>query len=883
MIYKFLLAYAPTEGTAPDPRTVRPIYGDNLQVVIARADGEWFYTRRIEGDIIFHSQDYDWLMSQPFDGTYTLTIRYSTNNGSTWNDYFSATFARTNLTIDEDNRHATLSGLTETAYNTIENGKDDEYDLRKLIPDTELREVQASIPPALAIIDFRLNTDHSDLFAGGPVVSGGFKDGTEFKSDEYIGTDWRFLLNGIYVEAKVLMLDHSHPAEGTYTGIFSYRNVSDNDFEAVTPLGTLSGPNNYKLSLQADIDAAGNFIEMVNLLDANNITISSHLIYTDRTIPPLTDWDNPPAYSPSSLSFDNSAASSAVLHQNISMNFHYILSSILSYSPNPTVFGIPIACNLNCGPYYHFQKAFEGSGLTITQSITTSDQPNGHRLVPGTDNRYFAPPDNSGWIPLAEYQWNFASMWYKIVPSQQNGLTNPDLFGTHRFPYCFTLGTALHYLLDRISDHRVSFNQSVYNSHFLYESINPLTGGENFSYLITQKSNVMHPAASGASTCKVTLNWLLKLLRNAFNCYYWLEPTNIGTYNFHVEHVEYFRRGGRYEGDFSHTIDLTSLMPRKNFFRNNAPVKCLADQTNHYSYDIKDLSEKYTFSWQGEGGGDDFKGNPMFFRAGWIEKSSSESHEVDNIFADLSWLMLNAGTETESARNYDGIFLFATYRYARLRSPWAENSAPLSQILMIDEGRQLTAYINIYLSIPVGQEVTVYKDSTATVYTHTASTQVITIMVDDLFISGNHQLYVDFGPDYQNVIIHRIHAIFGNVFAVANTPNLLRPGSTLTNGALSWPHLQNEYLHYDIPAQRWSFDTDDLSTAQFIPSGTVKMAKRQEVKILPIPDYATEQQIMNIIGIRTGLGTGIITSATINLASRNAELTILYDPIPNNQ
>ena len=40
---------------------------------------------------------------------------------------------------------------------------------------------------------------------------------------------------------------------------------------------------------------------------------------------------------------------------------------------------------------------------------------------------------------------------------------------------------------------------------------------------------------------------------------------------------------------------------------------------------------------------------------------------------------------------------------------------------------------------------------------------------------------------------------------------------------------------------------------------------------------------MNIIGIRTGIGTGIITSATINLSSRNAELTIVYDPIPDNQ
>ena len=460
--------------------------------------------------------------------------------------------------------------------------------------------------------------------------------------------------------------------------------------------------------------------------------------------------------------------------------------------------------------------------------------------------------------------------------------------GTFSWSACWTLGTILRYLLEKITDGKVTFEENSYGSRFLYDPINPVASNEPFDYLFTQKRNVMSTGESG-TRCIVRLNWLLKLLRNAFNCYYWLEPLPYGRYSFRVEHVEYFRHGGRYDGDLSHAIDLTSLMPRKNFFRNNNPVKCLADQTNHYSYDLKDLSEKYTFSWQGEGGSDDFKGNPMFFKAGWIEKASSEDHQVDNIFTDLNWLLLNAGTSTASSKNYEGLFLFATYR--PIAANHTENANLTSRLFRLAyESRMVYVAIDLWLTAPQGTEINLVLrwntpqpgSSIVQTYIATGSKQCISVLFESAFIVP-HSLALDFSPDYAQVTVHRIHARTGNVYCVANTPNLLHPSTYLQNAPLAWPTLQNEYLHYDIPAQRWSFDTDDLSTANFLTSGTVKMAKRQEVKILPIPDYATEQQIMNIIGIRTGIGTGIITSATINLASRNAELTIIYDPIPNNQ
>ena len=115
---------------------------------------------------------------------------------------------------------------------------------------------------------------------------------------------------------------------------------------------------------------------------------------------------------------------------------------------------------------------------------------------------------------------------------------------------------------------------------------------------------------------------------------------------------------------------------------------------------------------------------------------------------------------------------------------------------------------------------------------------------------------------------------------------MLTPANYLQNGPLAWPWLQNEHLHYDIPANKWCYKHDnlqDIQTEDWEDNGTVKMIQKQTVKPVPITDKGTEDSIMDITGIHTSIEggkTGIITNAKINLSSRNAELTIIYDPVP---
>ena len=213
-----------------------------------------------------------------------------------------------------------------------------------------------------------------------------------------------------------------------------------------------------------------------------------------------------------------------------------------------------------------------------------------------------------------------------------------------------------------------------------------------------------------------------------------------------------------------------------------------------------------------------------------------------------------------------------------------------SQYLIVGQvGYYYVVPVYIWLKALEGQTFTAElvntSDDSVTIiatYTGTGEKQLIVVTLD---MSPTYPfiLRLNFGVGYNHIIIHRIHASSGQVYYVPNVTDLLTPANYLQNGPLAWPWLQCEHLHYDIPANKWSFDSDDINTATFNDNGTVKMIQKQTVTPVPITDKGTEDSIMDITGIHTSIEggkTGIITNAKINLSSRNAELTIVYDPVP---
>lgn len=690
---------------------------------------------------------------------------------------------------------------------------------------------------------------------------------------------------GVYADARVVMTDHDSQAEGYYCGKINYGPNTVNHYTVNSVSGNIESNGSYYLQILVRKDVQGLWANVYVRDGETNPPVASGEI--------LLGYDYSGYYSPQSFVFKDGAPGVTSISgcEKIEVYFHYIKAAILLSSSEG------VGTNfLDTGDYYKGIYIFNNSdnGLRVYASHNTVEQPNGYRLIQGTGEQgtvpqYFAPPDDQhDYIPLAEDNWIYGSLWYTIEPSVANGLLDPTKVGSFRWTRCWTIGCCIMHLLKRITNDKVVFSESTGYSQFLYGNPNPVEGHEPFQWLVTQKSNVMRPAAGGASRCIVRLDWFLELLRNAFNCYYWFERRNDGRYDFHIEHVEYFRRGGAYQGDLADQLDITRLKPYRNFLRNGQPAKRYADQTNRYTFDLNGMVEKYTYSWQGDGGGDDFKGNPMYFRAGWIEKGSSDDRQVDNIFADLGWLMLNAGTATESSKNYDGLFIFGGYQPA-LTDDFKENEPPTAATIDIPIPRLGDSY-DLWLTIPFGYQVKLQGITSSGIvdirtYTGTGAMQLISI-TDHTFIPGFRKYRLNFGSGYASVTINRVHSHQDNTYYVPNVTNLLRDNNYLQNGVLAWPWLQVEYLHYDIPAAKWTYLKDEYTDNPNLvweETGTIKMVKKQNLAVVPVPDASTEEAIMDIMGIKTGLGIGIIDSAKINLSSRNTEMTIIYDINPQNQ
>ncbi|MBO4382203.1 MAG: hypothetical protein IKV77_05200 [Alistipes sp.] len=888
MEYRFILNYKPTDPEEQESSfECHPLYGDDLSATLTRENGEWYRKRAMEGRLTFERGDYDYIMRCAFDGTFTLTILCCTRVGGTWLTYFEGTFSRANMEIDEDNRRAYLNGLSESGeYNVLENSRNEEYDLVKLIPESEKREVRGNVPPALAMIDYRyLTIESSDMFCGAPFVGNGFVDQkfNDWNLYQIVSQNVSWNLVGMFGEAVVKMEEGQEtPASGRYCGNAHYHaGIS----LAATEVD-MYNENGYRIHYECSLSSANNIVELAELYDADN----NHIITVAGE--PFANINK--MYSPNYFVVTEFGDTEFL---KLEIIFHYIRASLLTANYDAPTMGTNV---LDTGKYYKGMQAFAYSGIRTVITTNTTETPNGHALLPGTGvqgtvPQYFAPPDESeDWIPLAEQNWTHASMWYTIVPNVENGLLDPAKVGAYSWRGCWTLGTCLNYLLRKITTDKVFFEENTSCSEFLYENVNPVTYGEPFAYLFTQKSNVM-TASSGqsAARCIVTLGWFLDFMRNALNCYWWLEPRNGGTYAFRVEHVEWFRRGGSYTRQMDAQFNLTEIKPLRNFMRDGEAAKRLDDKLHKYTYDMIDVTEKYTFGWQGDGGSDDFKGNPMFFRSGWIEKGTSESHEVDNIFADLSWLMLNAGTDTASSKNYDGLFVFSGYR--PIAATAIENEVPSQILLLATSSQRVSVSLDVWLTAPEGMQFTLQRhwtvpqqgSQTIATYTGTGQPQAVSVELDVTYPVPN-SLGLNFGANYAQVTIHRIHAHTGDLYNVPNVANLLSDDplipTMLLNGPLAWPWLQNEYLHYDIPAQRWSYDSDDIDTATFEATGTVKMAKRQEVPLLPLPTKNDEVKLEKgvIGGLRDSqnqLQTGLVETATVNLTSRNCKLTLAYDMV----
>ena len=113
---------------------VSPTYKDDLSKDYAREPQQMFYRSELSGALKFMKDDFDWIMTQPFDTEFLVLIEKSNDGGLTWTNYYTGVFFQADCTIDLDIKKIEVKLDTKDQYNEVLAGLEKEYDLLKLAP-----------------------------------------------------------------------------------------------------------------------------------------------------------------------------------------------------------------------------------------------------------------------------------------------------------------------------------------------------------------------------------------------------------------------------------------------------------------------------------------------------------------------------------------------------------------------------------------------------------------------------------------------------------------------------------------------------------------------------------------------------------------------------
>lgn len=229
----------------------------------------------------------------------------------------------------------------------------------------------------------------------------------------------------------------------------------------------------------------------------------------------------------------------------------------------------------------------------VRVSTVVSNTPTPYGKVEET-NLYYAPPNQTQtWEPVKKDSWaGGVSLWLTNLNVENFWVSSGLLTGEKSVADFYLLGDAIRAVIKQI-DTSIEFD--IGDSKFLFDEINPVSGDQQGTMYISQKSNVLkldydYPAW----LAPITWGKIETLLKNAFNCYWDLYERD-GATHLRIEHRTFYDRGGTYnDNDPRDTHNLRTV------YRNSTPYS-YAEKTNRWEWDKDGNGDstacRYEYSW----------------------------------------------------------------------------------------------------------------------------------------------------------------------------------------------------------------------------------------------------------------------------------------------
>ena len=587
---------------------VHPVFGDDIKINISREENQIFKREKIEGTFKFVNKDFDLIYECSIFTKFTLEIYRE--------DVFvgSAGFIRTDCEFNLDDKICSVKLTTKDIYEKILNGYDNKYNLVKLAPQRE-----SVTMTKRAVLQFYVRGEKVVTnVVGGVHYEQSCKEVYDAKDLRGIYHFGGYLpLSYIYINK---VIDATAPSD-VLGGYFIDKSIGGS--AAIIYIN--SSNSNYRIQLTYVasewvlllIDSSTN----KTLASANvpNIQSGSQAIVFVKTGSSGGDYASGIYNSDGDLycrlllpkQFDNSYQRS--MDDDITdydSNYPYVggvsldrfapkMKMVVDKSVTPTEWGIDSE-----GTYFQYPI------------LTASQQENG-----------------SSPIPIGQSHWERMSSWL-LSDDDVNDLVD-DFYATFILKDSYPIGSAIAVLLKEIDDN-ISFEDTQDYSMFLYSGAMQ----ELYSYDFLGCRNALHitPISNikktfyeqAAQRGEISLKQILDMLRNVYNCYWFIDSNN----RLRIEHIVYFKNGNSYTSEKpTPSIDVT--------IKKNLPTgESWGFAQNTVEYETDKCPARYEFKW-GDKCTYPFVGEPIDVKDIYLDASQKESVGIENFLADIDYIVSN--------------------------------------------------------------------------------------------------------------------------------------------------------------------------------------------------------------------------------------------------
>ena len=241
-------------------------------------------------------------------------------------------------------------------------------------------------------------------------------------------------------------------------------------------------------------------------------------------------------------------------------------------------------------------------------------------------NRFI--PSSSGQtrpLPVSKNSWANASLWYVYDIAYE--IFEEKLRKQYTLKNSYSIGAAIKAILKKI-DPTISHEPTAEYSQFLYGDNNPL-GLDRFYVYITQKTNILKGNYDQpAQKAETSLEELMKMLRDCFRCYWYIEDNK-----FKIEHIHFFMNGGSYSDQSSYQLDFTKLTDQFN-------KKLSSYFQSEIEFEKSDLNQRYEFGWMDDAT-ELFGGVTIDVKSNYVQKDKTEEINISQFSSDVDYMLFN--------------------------------------------------------------------------------------------------------------------------------------------------------------------------------------------------------------------------------------------------